>query len=207
MIAQWLGSQLALPTGFGGRVVAQLMNRWNTQINDRAVALLCVQPHDAVLEIGFGGGATLARLLSTAPTARVTGYERSSTMAQAARAKFATECGAGRLNIDEGDIEALPYPDRSFDRIVAVNVLYFWSDLPAALEEMRRVLRPDGTLVLAYRPATSMRRFAVTRRDFRLVEDQDLIDAAHAAGLEAVALESGPDGSVGYRCLVATPLV
>lgn len=206
MISRWLAGQLALPRGFGGRIVGRMMNRWNAAVNHRAVALLGVRPGDAVLEVGFGGGATLDRLLATAPAARVIGLERSSAMAATARRRLAAVIAEGRLTVDEGDVAALPYADRAFDRIVSVNVLYFWDDLPAALEELCRVLRPGGTLVLAYRPAAAMREYQVTRHGFRLLEDEALLEAAHAAGFEALALESGTDGPIGYRCLVATPL-
>ena len=207
MMSRWLAGQLALPRGFGGRIVGRLMNRWNAAVNRRAVMLLGVEAGDVVLEIGFGGGATLQRLLTTTPAARVTGLEQSATMAAAARARFAGPIAEGRVTIETGDVEALPYADRSFDRIVAVNVLYFWEDLPAALEELCRVLRPGGTLVLAYRPAAAMREYQVTRYGFRLLEDEALLEAIHAAGLEAVALEHGRDGPIGYRCLVARPLL
>jgi ubiquinone/menaquinone biosynthesis C-methylase UbiE len=207
MMSRWLAGQLALPRGFGGRIVGRLMNRWNAAVNHRAVTLLGVEAGDAVLEIGFGGGATLERLLTTTPAVRVAGLEQSATMAATARARFAGPIAEGRVTIETGDVEALPYADRSFDRIITVNVVYFWEDLPAALEELCRVLRPGGTLVLAYRPAAAMREYQVTKYGFRLIEDEALLEAVHAAGLEAVALERGTDGPIGYRCLVATPLV
>jgi arsenite methyltransferase len=182
--------------------VGRLMNRWNAAVNDRAVRLLGVQVGDAVLEVGFGGGATLERLLAAAPHVRVTGLERSTTMADAVRASMARAITDQRLRLDEGDVASLPYADGAFDRIVTVNVLYFWPDLQAALEELCRVLRPGGTLVIAYRPAAAMRHYRVTTQQFRLVEDEALLDAVHAAGLETLALESGTDGPIGYRCLV-----
>ncbi|RYF11227.1 MAG: methyltransferase domain-containing protein, partial [Oxalobacteraceae bacterium] len=37
-------------------------------------------------------------------------------------------------------------PDDSFDRIVAINVAYFWDDAETVVAELRRVLRPDGIL-------------------------------------------------------------
>jgi ubiquinone/menaquinone biosynthesis C-methylase UbiE len=48
-----------------------------------------------------------------------------------------------------GDIEALPFDDRSFDLVLANWVLYHVPDLDRAIAELRRVLRPGGTLLAA----------------------------------------------------------
>jgi SAM-dependent methyltransferase len=64
--------------------------------------------------------------------------------------------------------ERLPFSDASFDRVLAIHVLEHLTDLPSALDEVRRVLRPDGQFVvvipcegsLAY---TLARRFSAQR--------------------------------------------
>ena len=49
-----------------------------------------------------------------------------------------------RVLLEEGDVTALGYPDESFDVVVSTTVLEHVRDLPAALRETRRVLRPGG---------------------------------------------------------------
>jgi SAM-dependent methyltransferase len=46
-----------------------------------------------------------------------------------------------------GDASWLPFPDDAFDRALAPHMLYHCPDIPAAIAELRRVLRPDGVLV------------------------------------------------------------
>ena len=50
-------------------------------------------------------------------------------------------------DVVEADAEALPFPDRSFDTVVCTLVLCSVSDLRRALDELRRVLRPEGSLL------------------------------------------------------------
>ena len=50
-------------------------------------------------------------------------------------------------SVTAGDAQArLPFPDASFDRVLAIHVLEHMPNLPAALEEIRRVIRPSGRL-------------------------------------------------------------
>lgn len=45
-----------------------------------------------------------------------------------------------------GDVQALPFPDGTFDAALAMHMLYHVPDIPAAVRELRRVIRPGGTL-------------------------------------------------------------
>jgi SAM-dependent methyltransferase len=54
-----------------------------------------------------------------------------------------------RFTFDVGDARALPYPDASFDRVFSLLVLHFIPDARKAVEEMRRVVRPGGTITAA----------------------------------------------------------
>jgi SAM-dependent methyltransferase len=51
--------------------------------------------------------------------------------------------------IDTGDALALPYPDGTFDAAVSTQVYEYVPDVPAALAELRRVLRPGGVLLVS----------------------------------------------------------
>jgi SAM-dependent methyltransferase len=69
------------------------------------------------------------------------------------------------------------------DKILASNVMYFWPDIPAVLQEMRRVLRPGGRIAIYVTDEQSMRKWK-----FAGIDTHRLFDAA---GLEA-ALRQAP---------------
>ena len=56
--------------------------------------------------------------------------------------------GRSNCGFHEGDATALPVGDGDFDRVLSVQVLEYVADIPAALAELRRVLRPGGRLLL-----------------------------------------------------------
>ena len=115
---------------------------------EHLLAMGSLRPGERVLDVGTGTGI-VARLAAPAvgPAGSVAGLDASPAMLSVARAA-ATEEG---LIIDwyEGQAEALPYPDESFDLVLSQFALMFFADQQSALTEMRRVLTPGGRVALS----------------------------------------------------------
>ena len=104
------------------------------------IAHLRLESAEAVLEVGGGAGGAAALLLEGAPTAaRLVVTDLAPGMVEAARRKL-----PARVEVQEADAQALPFPDRSFDRILANLNLMLVPDPDAALREAARLLRPGG---------------------------------------------------------------
>jgi SAM-dependent methyltransferase len=202
------GSQFARPHGLLGRLVAGMMRRTNAPLNRWMVELLKVEPADRILEVGFGPGVALAGLLARAPQGFVAGVDASESMVRQARSRYAVAIAAGRLEIRQGDASSLPYDDAAFDKACGAHVLYFWPDQEGTVRELRRVLRPGGTLALGYQERERMPLGAASGLSMagaRLVGTGDVERIVRAAGFEEVRVEtrktsSGPAGF----CAVAT---
>src|SRR6185312_5698594 len=54
----------------------------------------------------------------------------------------------GRVQIVEGSVSQLPFPDQMFDLITAVETHFWWPDLTADMREVWRVTKPGGTVVI-----------------------------------------------------------
>ena len=100
-----------------------------------------------VLEIGPGAGGHSA--LFARHGAKVTAIDITPARAEATAAKFKLlgvekrEC-----SVMQGDAEALPFPDGSFDIVYSNGVLHHTSDTGKAVEETWRVLKPGGRAVI-----------------------------------------------------------
>ena len=107
---------------------------------------LDAQQGDRVLDVGCGPGFYSRELLDqVGPEGSVTGVDQSPQML--AVAKRRTE-GFANVAFEEGDATALPVEGERFDRALSVQVLEYVRDIPAALAEMHRALRPGGRVVI-----------------------------------------------------------
>ena len=99
-----------------------------------------------VVEIGAGTGANLEHL--GAEVERATLLEPNRYLAARLRDRVSHLGVRAERQVGEAPAEALPLPVESVDAVVATLVLCSVDDLPRALAEIHRVLRPGGTLVL-----------------------------------------------------------
>jgi SAM-dependent methyltransferase len=96
-----------------------------------------------VLDIGSGPGFLAAEMAAEmGPDGRVVGLDPSESMLALGRRRGAP------AEFVEGDALALPFGDESFDAAVATQVYEYVADMPTALAEARRVLRPGGRLLI-----------------------------------------------------------
>ena len=93
-----------------------------------------------VLEIGIGLGADHQRFAQAG--ARLTGIDLTDRAVEHTRRRF--ELFGLRSDLRVGDAEALPFADESFDCVYSWGVLHHSPNTPAAIDEVWRVLRPDG---------------------------------------------------------------
>jgi ubiquinone/menaquinone biosynthesis C-methylase UbiE len=112
----------------------------------------CSQASGDVLEVAVGTGLNFA---AYPPDVRLTGIDLSEQMLEIARTR-ARELGR-EVELREGDAHALPFANASFDTVVCTFGLCAIPDIDAALDEMTRVLRQGGKLILVDHIASSSR--------------------------------------------------
>jgi ubiquinone/menaquinone biosynthesis C-methylase UbiE len=140
--------QCRRPNGWLGRFVIRGMNRRHSKVTDWGLEHVTVRRSDIVLDVGCGGGRTIAKLAALATAGKVYGADFSGTSVAAARRSNRNTIREGRVAIVQSSVSALPFPDSRFDVVTAVETHYYWPDLVGDLREVRRVLKPGGTFAL-----------------------------------------------------------
>jgi SAM-dependent methyltransferase len=137
----------AVVNQFGPRADAYVSSKVHAAGPDLTamVAHLQSAPVADLLDLGCGGGHVS---LHAAPlVGQVTAYDLSEAMLSAV-GRTAEGRGLRNISLRQGSAESLPFPDASFDRVISRYSAHHWLDVPVALNEVRRVLRPDGLLVM-----------------------------------------------------------
>lgn len=155
--ASSLTSQFACPTGLLGGGVGRLMAVKNARMNEFAVEMLDIQPDDQALEIGFGHGRTIRMIAERAKAGFVAGVDLSDVMVRQATRYNLDLIVAGRAELCQGSVADLPYECGRFTKVLAVNNYQFWPDAELNLEEMRRVMREGGLVVICLRMHSTKR--------------------------------------------------
>lgn len=114
--------------------------------SERAVAMASLSPTADVLDVACGAGATT--LLLAPRVARVHALDFSAGMLARLRRSLAAQ-SLTNVEVREGDGQALPYGDTSFDAAFSMFGLMFFPDRAQGLAEVLRVLRPGGLFVMS----------------------------------------------------------
>jgi demethylmenaquinone methyltransferase/2-methoxy-6-polyprenyl-1,4-benzoquinol methylase len=114
--------------------------RWRRAL----VAAVMAEPEQRVLDVATGTGL-VARALVERYRCRVVGLDQSAPMLARARAKLAADAAlAERVELVEGEAEALPFAAAEFDHLTFTYLLRYVDDPAATLRELARVVRPGG---------------------------------------------------------------
>jgi len=190
MVSKFLASQLKQPSGaFGRFLMGHLLNKANARINHLTVELLDIQASDRVLDIGFGGGATLGMMTDRIDSGKIYGIDFSEPMVQQALRKFQGLIQSGKLWIQEADVQKLPFESEMFDKVCTVNTIYFWSEPLTGLREIRRVMKCGGVLVVSIRSADKMKDLRFAQYNFRLYSPTQLRSLLEDAGFTGVSID------------------
>ena len=200
MITRFLARQFARPSGLLGRWwIAPWLDRISRNMNRLALRQLAPAGEEAIVEIGFGGGALLGDILRAAQ-GRVAGVDISAVAIARARRRFRRF--GDRLELLQASPDYLPLPDAAFDKAVSVNSLYFWPDMASAFAELARIVRPEGRLVLCFEPPEELRKWPGHIHGFRAWSADQLVVLAEPAGfVDAVLVEGHGDKPDRFCCL------
>ena len=120
----------------------KIMGRFSSRLARAFIDFAGSSPGENILDVGCGTGSMTEALAERGDHASILGIDVSEPYVAFARARNKDP----RITFDIGDASSLPYATGQFDRAVCQLVLMFLPDPFPAVVEMRRVVRPGGTV-------------------------------------------------------------
>jgi len=184
-----LERQLSCPSGDGGIEVGKAMNETNIGMTRATIEQLALDNNHQVLELGHGICGHLDEIMNKAEGIIYHGLEISETMHEQAKtinSKY-TNATCAVFHLYEGD--RIPFLSNTFDRVLSVNTIYFWSSPQQFVQEIERVLKPGGLCVLTFATKDFMKELSFVGERFTVYNHEDFVKLVNTSTLTVQAIQ------------------
>lgn len=135
----------------------KLHARWNLygsaipkiNIHQSGIDHLQLKGNEDILEVGCGDGSILINLQQKGHTGKLAGLEINDSMFQESVEVQKKENFEPSIEFIVGSADHLPFPEKSFDIILAFFMLYHMPDIQKTLREWKRILKDDGKVLIS----------------------------------------------------------
>ena len=140
--------QVRKPSGLLGRRMVRAMNLSHATMTDWGLRHVPIEKQFTILDVGCGGGRTIRKHAAAASGGMVYGVDYAAGSVAASRAENREAIEKGRVEIQNAPVSQLPFTDAKFDLVSAVETIYYWLDPVKDLQEVLRVLKPGGRVIV-----------------------------------------------------------
>ncbi|WP_377890606.1 class I SAM-dependent methyltransferase [Alkalihalobacillus sp. R86527] len=195
-VQAFIDRQYSRPTGIIGMVIGEKMVRQHKLETTWTIEKLNVREDELILELGCGAGLAINMLQSDPAVQHVTGYDFSPTVLKRAKLRNQQAINKGKVTLNLGNVNALPHRNHTFTKVFSIHSIYFWEDLTQTIDEIYRVLKPAGTVVLTLCNGKNDILWDGIKKKI----EEEVIPSMETAGFDDIELLEGPR-SRGYHTI------
>ena len=169
-----VAKQLRKPNGEFGKIVAGKMNEGNKILTDLTYNSVNKFEGKYVLEIGFGNGYFLPKLIIN-NCEKIYGIDYSELMVEEASIILKSFIENKTIELKLASSDSIPYQDNYFDKICTINTIYFWDEPINIIKEIKRVLKSGGIFSIGFRSKERIKILEFTKYGFSLYSIADVV--------------------------------
>lgn len=144
MIKNLFSSQFKKPGGLFGNYFSNLMEKGNRRNYDVLINEINIQPNDKLLEIGYGPGIGIKLILEKCNSCIVHGIDFSKLMYRKASDLNRNFILDKKVELIFGDFLTSSIESNYYDKVICLNVIYFWDQLHIPFQKIISVLNNNG---------------------------------------------------------------
>jgi len=146
-----LEKQGSKPTGFIGKIIGRLMNKFHTTLYMDYFTDNLIPENSKILDIGCGGGKFINYLTEKSDSYILYGLDHSKEMIELSRQINKKAIKQNRLNLILGSVTEIALEDNSLDLVTAFETVQFWPELDKSFSEIARILNRDACFLIINR--------------------------------------------------------
>lgn len=133
------------PVGELGQQILDRMNKSHELLAQWGVSHFKIDDDSKILDIGCGGGRNIQRFAKQiSGNGRVVGIDYSEVSVEKSKKLNEEYIKEGIVNVLQGSVSDMPFPNETFDIVTGFETIYFWPDFINDLKEVNRVLKKGG---------------------------------------------------------------
>lgn len=145
-----IGKQFRKPNGLLGRLVNNLMEKGNLIQYNKLLPLLDIKQNDRILEIGYGHGIGVDKILSE-NDCFVSGIDFSKLMYKVATKRNKKHIENKKVDLRFGDFLTSEIIPNQYNKVFCINVVYFWDKLEVPFSMINTALKDGGIFCIFMR--------------------------------------------------------
>ncbi|WP_226671369.1 class I SAM-dependent methyltransferase [Metabacillus litoralis] len=155
--------QFSKPDGFLGVIAGKIMALENRKLNSWTISSLGIKDHDVVLEIGYGSGMSMEKILKQHKNIMIDGIDVSETMQKQAAKRLDHDIKNQKVHLMIGDVEKVNLNPCTYNKIMTVNNYTIWDHPEKGLANLYDSLKPKGKIAITMQPREENASSAKTR--------------------------------------------
>ncbi|WP_409199572.1 class I SAM-dependent methyltransferase [Methanobrevibacter sp. DSM 116169] len=181
----FISSQFSNPRGGFGSFITLFMNKMNNKQYKSILDNIDIKNNDAVLDIGFGNGYVIEKILKKNPK-KAYGIDISQDMLKTTSKKLKSDINSGKLDLKIANVKDLPYDEDFFNKIYTINTMYFWDEPVKSFKEIKRCLKTDGIFLNAFLSKDFLLKTKFTENNFNKYTIDEVKEMMNKADLEII---------------------